>query len=429
MQVHLVDTKKYVKGVDEDQLLFEILERDDNGSIDVLVLLGYEFCQKKFLAELKNIDIRARCIFSNQLTLFTTHPSIIDFFLGLQSIKEYEFWLDSFQPNYVSIDSKIVQLFECLKSDVRNGRYDRQIFLLSRLSNLFQNSIEMSVPIYYFEKQYRVFHGLLQNIFINGDIANLKKLGRSWNDGADVVRLEEFNTIFKMCSDADLYLNRRSPTISSYLKKIAGVYSTAHSSAFDGNGLPHSSQASTSFLWLAAFLFLYAEGRLHEKQNMLALLATFRVLELVSYSILLSYSLIEFRRIRSNRVLAFLRTDEQIKGFGPAWHKLKFDVLKTGNLCKTNRIQAIDEFIHIRNGLLLIHGTRFVNTQLAKKYICEVWGFIEDIESNLNKKNLKFFDFTNKYNYFKSTHCYDVAKLAIDSVAEVLDIDGLSLQL
>ena len=297
LQVHLVDTRN-VNGVDEDQILLDILGRNENGSIDFLVLVGYEFCQKKFLVDLKNIDVHARCIFSNQLTLFTTRPSIIDFFLGLQSIKEYEFWLDSSQPDYVSIDSNIVQLFECLKSDVRNGRYDRQMFLLSRLSNLFQNSIEMSAPINYFEKQYRVFHRLLQNIFINGDIANLKKLGRSWNDGADVVRLEEFNTIFEMCSVTNLHLNRSSPTISSYLMKIAGVYSTAHSSAFNGHGIPHSSQASTSFLWLAAFLLLYAEGRLHEKQNMLALLATFRVLELVSYSILLSYSLIEYRRIR-----------------------------------------------------------------------------------------------------------------------------------
>ena len=428
MQVHLVDTRN-VKGVDEDKVLFEILERNEKGSIDILVLIGYEFCQKKFLAELKNIDVHASCIFSNQLTLFTTHPSIIDFFLGLQSIKEYEFWLNSSQPDYVSVDSNIVQLFECLKSDVSSGRYDRQKFLLSRLSNIFQNSIEMSAPINYFEEQYGVFRRLLQNIFINGDIANLKKLGRSWKDGADVVRLEEFNTILKKCSDTTLYLDRKSPTISSYLKKIAGVYSTAHSSAFDGHGLPHSGQASTSFLWLAAFLFLYAEGRLHEKQNMLALLATFRVLELVSYSILLSYSLIEYRRIRNDRVLVFLSTNEQIKGFGPTWHELKLGVLKTENLCKSNRVQALDEFIQMRNRSLLIHGARFVNTQLAEKYFYEVWGFIEDIESNLNRKKLRLFDFTKKYKYFKSAHCYDIAKLAIDSVAEVLDIDGLSLQL
>ena len=303
------------------------------------------------------------------------------------------------------------------------------MFLLSKLSSLFQNSIEMSAPIYYFEKQYRVFHRLLQNIFVNGDIANLKKLGRSWNDGADVVRLEEFNTIFEMCSVTNLHLNRSSPTISSYLMQIAGVYSTAHSSAFNGHGIPNSTQASTSFLWLAAFLFLYAEGRLHEKQNMLALLATFRVLELVSYSILLSYSLIEYRRIRNDRVLTFLSTNEQIKGFGPTWHELKLGVIKTENLCKPNRVQALDEFIQMRNRSLLIHGARFVNTQLAEKYFYEVGGFIGDIESNLNRKKLRLFDFTKKYKYFKSAHCYDIAKLAIDSVAEVLDIDGLSLQL
>ena len=86
MQVHLVDTRN-VNGADEDEILLEILGRNENGSIDFLVLVGYEFCQKKFLADLKDMDVHARCIFSNQLTLFTTHPSIIDFFLDYKVSK------------------------------------------------------------------------------------------------------------------------------------------------------------------------------------------------------------------------------------------------------------------------------------------------------------------------------------------------------
>ena len=84
----------------------------------------------------------------------------------------------------------------------------------------------------------------------------------------------------------------------------------------------------------------------------------------------MNFTLLEFRRSRNEVFLAL--NDNKISGFGPAWGKLKSEVLKPRNICTANKLNELDRFIKIRNSLVLVHGLRYVNEKISAKYLSEV---------------------------------------------------------
>ena len=417
MRVHVLDSTLFKE---EDDLLTEILSRSDEGAIDALVLIGINSNRRSINSKLKELDIATQCVFGNRMDIFLDRPSVIDFTLGLRGIPQYEIWTHDSEPREMTVDLELFDLLKHLKESVENYRTDTQKYNLSKLSQYFRHSkTTMNTSIEFFEQQYGIFNRLLEAIFCNGGIGSSQELFRSLSNDVGITRLDEFKSIVDFCSRELPVLKIRSPAIAEQLCKILNVYSLAHAARNDGFELPDQRQAASTFLWLAAFLTIYAKGRLAEHQSFPAFLATFRVFELISYALLLQFSLLEFRRSRNEVILAL--NDNKVSGFGPAWGELKSKVLKPRNICTEGKLKELDLFIKLRNNLVLVHGLRYVNEKMSAKFLAEILKYASDIESKLGHDVLPF---KEKLERFQTAHCYDVATIAIETISDSLSIEG-----
>ncbi len=417
MLIHVLDSTLFK---DEDGLLYEILDRNEKGAIDALVLIGINSNRESISSNLEDLRIATQCVFGNRMDIFLDRPSVLDFTLGLRGIPQYEIWTHDSGPREMTVDSELFDLLKLLKESVENYRTDTQKYNLSKLSQYFRHSkTSMSTSIEFFERQYGIFNRLMESIFCTGGIGSSNELLLSLSNDVGITRLDEFKLIVDFCSRVLPSLKKNSPAIAEQLCKILNVYSLAHAARNDGFELPSQDQAASTYLWLAAFLTIYAKGRLAEHQSFPAFLATFRVFELISYALLLHFSRLEFRR-SSNEVFLTLNIN-RVSGFGPAWSELKSGVLKPSNICTEGKLKELDLFIKLRNSLVLVHGLRYVNEKMTAKYLSDVLKFATDIETKLGPRVLPF---KEKLERFQSVHCYDVATIAVETISKSLSIDG-----
>ena len=414
MRIHVLDSTRFE---DTDDLLTEILSRSENGSIDALVLIDPELEIEAFIKKLEDLGIMIHPVVGNQMPTFCDRPSIIDLMLGSQGVSSYEIWTHDSEPQKLFIDPKLLDLLGRLKEATEGGRVDIQKYLLSDLSSFFQRSHKsMSVSVKFFENQYSILNRLLEDIFCKGGIASSNELLILGLNSNSLTSLDEFRLIVNGCNKIMPVLHAGSPTIALKLKNIRDVYSMAHATLDNENGWQDPNKAASCFVWVAAFLAIYAQTRLAEYQSFSVFLAAFRIFELISYALLLKASVIEFR---NGKELVFTGDDSKLMGFGKAWGLCK-QKLKRQKICTMKRLEQLDEFIELRNNLLLIHGLGYVNKELAAKYLSEVHGYAADIEKKMDRQ----LQFDSKVKRFQSVHCHDVASMAIESVKESLSIQG-----
>ena len=99
----------------------------------------------------------------------------------------------------------------------------------------------------------------MESIFCTGGIGSSNELFRSLSNDVGITRLDEFKLIVDFCSRKLPVLKFKSPAIAEQLCKILNVYSLAHAARNDGFELPSREEAASTFLWLAAFLTIYAK--------------------------------------------------------------------------------------------------------------------------------------------------------------------------
>lgn len=417
MRIHVLDSTRFE---DTDDLLTEVLSRREQAPINLLVLVEPELDCESLIGKLRDLGILTRLIVGNQISPFCVRPSIIDMMLGLRGISSYEIWVNDQDPQELVIDQKFLDLLDRLKVSANHGRTDIQKHLLSDLSSFFQKPHEsMDVSVRFFKSQYNVLDQLLEEIFRSNEIASSNELRGLVRNSNDLTSLDEFRFIVNQCNRRLPALRATSPTIALKLEEIKRAYSMAYDAHGNEGEWPDPSRAASCLIWVAAFLAIYAQGRLAEHQSFSAFLATFRTLELISHALLLKTELIEFRRHRNNAVLAITGDERKLTAFGMAW-RLCRRKLKQGNTCTDNQLELLDEIIEFRNNLLLVHGLRYVNKQLAHKYLEAVLRYAIDVENKMDRS----LEFEPKFELFKSVHCYDVAAMAIESVKESLSIQG-----
>lgn len=419
MRIHVLDSTHFS---DTDDLLTEVLSRREQAPIDVLVLVEPELDCESLIRELRDLGILTQLIVGNQMSPFCERPSIIDMMLGSRGISNYEIWVNDQSPEKLVIDQKFLGLLDRLKKSAEHGRTDIQKHLLSDLSRFFQKPQEpMSVSVRFFEKHYNVLDQFLEKIFRSNGIASSNELRGLVRNSNDLTSLDEFSFIVNQCNRILPALRSNSPTVAHKIEQIKRVYSIAygaHDDEGEGEWLDPN-KAASCLISIAAFLAIYAQGRLAEHQSFSAFLATFRTLELISHALLLKTGSIEFRKYGNNIFLTLTEDERKLTAFGPAW-KLCRQELKQGNICTENQLELLDEIIEFRNNLLLIHGLRYVNKQLVHKYLGAVFRYATDVENKMDHS----LQLEAKLQLFKSAHCYDVAAMAIESVKESLSIQG-----
>ncbi len=417
MRIHVLDSTRFA---DTDDLFTEVLSRIEQAPINLLVLVEPKLDCESLIGKLRDLGILTRLIVGDQTSPFCKRPSIIDLMLGSQGISSYEIWVNDQEPQELVIDQEFLNLLDRLKASATHGRTDIQKHLLSDLSRFFQKPHEsMDVSVRFFESQYNVLDQLLEEIFRSNGIASSNELRGLVRNSKDMTPLYEFSFIVNQCNRRLPTLKAHSPTVALKLEEIKRAYSMAYDAHGNEGEWLDPNRAASCLIWIAAFLAIYAQGRLAEHQSFSAFLATFRTLELISHALLLKTELIEFRRHRNNMVLALAEDGSRLTAFGTAWELCRRK-LKQRNTCTENQLELLDEIIEFRNNLLLVHGLRYVNKQLAHKYLEAVLRYAIDVESKVDR-SLKF---GPKFALFKSVHCYDVAAMAIESVKESLSIQG-----
>ena len=149
MLIHVLDSTLFK---DEDGLLYEILDRNEKGAIDALVLIGINSNRESISSRLEELRIATQCVFGNQMDIFLDRPSVLDFTLGLRGIPKYEIWTHDSEPREMTVDSELFELLELLKESVENYRTDTQKYNLSKLSQYFRHSkTSMRTSIEFFE--------------------------------------------------------------------------------------------------------------------------------------------------------------------------------------------------------------------------------------------------------------------------------------
>lgn len=417
VRIHVLDNARFA---DTDDLLTEVLSRREQAPITMLVLVEPELDCESLIRELRNLGVTTQLVVGNQTAPFCERPSIIDMMLGSWGISSYEIWVNDQDPQELVVDPKFLDLLDCLKVSANHGRTDIQKYLLSDLSNFFQKPHEsMSVSVRFFEKQYNVLDQLLEEIFRSNGIASSNELRGLVRNSNDLTSLDEFCFIVNQCNKRLPALKTNSPTIAQKLEKIKRAYSTAYSARGNEGEWLDPNKAASCLIWIAAFLALYAQGRLAEHQSFSGFLATFRTLELITHALLLKSELIEFRRHGNNMVLVFTEDGRKLTGFGTAWNLCRRK-LKKEDVCTEKQLILLDEIIEFRNNLLLIHGLRYVNKQLSHKYLEAVIRYATDVENKMDHS----LEFGPKLKLFESAHCYDMAAMVIESVKESLSIQG-----
>ncbi|MHC8441669.1 MAG: hypothetical protein ACYYK0_05745 [Candidatus Eutrophobiaceae bacterium] len=301
------------------------------------------------------------------------------------------------------IDQDLSKMMRKLKESTTTGRVDNQCHVISKLHSFCEGKNDcITESIQTFKDNYIKINELEKNIFLNGEIGddeffdNYPSRGGLSRETEASQTLNEFKKIYERYSSLHQNFESSRP-LKNFLELVAidpyeliknlDEQKDAKNASDEEKDLSKSIKKVNSFLWRSAFSFIFAEGRLSERRNIMAFLAIHR-----SYELLL------------NAIRA-------------AWKK-QYTPDEINKRIKEIEISFTD-LKHHRNTFFLTHGSRYVNGEIVKKYIDQLNKLVQDLE----KQNIFTISsshkgsFTSKYNKLRDAHFYDLSHLLI---AEVL---------